>query len=132
MPDNYNSCNQHSGLCTTTQFLEKSVQELENKLENQRNICANVTNIQKEIEEIKADSQEYKGWIRGKFERVDTKFDEITREFAMKLDNAVREIKDTIDKKESKANNAKWVIISSIVSPIVVGVLLILANKLIK
>jgi CHASE3 domain sensor protein len=106
--NNKNVCSSHSGLCTTTQFLEKSIQELQHKVEYQR------------------------GVLEGQIAATNNSVQDLGNKLRSEMKEAIKEIRDLIEKKETKTNSNKVLIISTIVSPIIVGTILLVVQHFAK
>jgi hypothetical protein len=93
-------CSEHSGICEKTKFLKEQIEELKMKQEHDKGF--------------------FEGWISKVNKDIDTLADELRKE----IKESINEIKILIAKKEEKADNKKWILIGSLVSPIIVGLIL--------
>ena len=98
-PEKY--CSSHSGVCTNVSFLTKSIEDLEKEF------------------------SQYKGYITGKMEKQEEKFEKAINE-------AITRLEKKIDEKDTNSKNNKTLVISTIISPLIVGVVLLFAQYFIK
>lgn len=76
-------------------------------------ICANVENLKDKLSETNLSLERHKGYIDGKFERVDVVIKELTE----KIEKAVTKIEEKIDKQIETRSKKSWMIICQVVIP---------------
>jgi CHASE3 domain sensor protein len=101
-------CSQHSGCLIEISNIKEDVKELQNKLEYQR------------------------GVFEGQLTQTNNSVQDLGNKLRNEMKEAIKEIKDLIEKKETKANSNKVLIISTIVSPLIVGAILLVAQHFMK
>ena len=76
--------------------------------------------LEKSLEEVKADLNFQKGVMQSKFDGSDKKHDDLRKELTDKMDEGFKRLENKMDEKEKKTNDKRWVLISTVASPIVV------------
>lgn len=99
-------CREHSGMCEKTKFLKEQLEALKLKQEHDRGF--------------------FEGWISKVNKDINNLADDLRKE----LRDSINEIKEIMKNKEEKKDNKKWILISSIVSPTLVGLVFWLLNKI--
>lgn len=95
-------------------------------------VCTSVSNINKDIDEIKAELNRYKGFVEGQLNGLSSEIKGIRKEMIDKLDATTKDIKDSIKETNNKTENKKLIWASTIISPLLVGLLLLAAQHFIK
>lgn len=95
-------------------------------------MCANMNNMKEQIEELKLKQERQAGYMDGMFSKVSKDVDNLATELRSEIKNSINDIKLLIEKKEMRTDSKKWIIISSIVSPTIVGLLFFFLNFLTK
>lgn len=99
-------------------------------------LCANITFLYKEVENLKEDLSFQKGFWQSKLEESGKEMKDLRRELTDKMEAGFSKLESIISKNkedlEKENSNKKWVIISTIASPLFVGIVLLIAQHYIK
>ena len=88
--------------------------------------------LEKEVEALKADANFQKGVMQVKFDGSDKKHDDLRRELTDKMDAGFTRLENKMDEKEKNSSDKRWIIVGTMVSPIVVIGVQKLAEHFIK
>ena len=97
-------CDQHSGICVNIQVMQSDIKDLQNKLEHQR------------------------GFFDGQLANTNNSVQDLGNKLRNEMKEAIKEIKDLIEKKEGKSDTKKWLIITSIVSPTLLAITILVVQ----
>jgi len=92
--------------------------------------CEKIHYLEKELIEIKSTMDNFKGYVDGRFNSTNSEMKDLRKELTDKMESGFKEIKTIIENKETVKDNKKWILISSLVSPLIVGFILLIAQYL--
>jgi DNA anti-recombination protein RmuC len=101
-------CSEHSGICTTTTFLNK------------------------ELEELKTNFNIHKGEMNARLNGSDQELKQLRKELTDLIEKRFTDLEKKIDEKEISKDNKKWILIGSLGSPILILLLQQILEHLIK
>ena len=84
--------------------------------------------ITKDIATLKQELAEYKGFVNARLDGTASEMKELRREMIAEMNKKFDELKTLIEGKEKDKNNKMW----SVVSPLVVGLILLVGQYLLK
>ena len=93
-------------------------------------VCVNVNNMKNDIDELKGKLEHQRGYFEGQLTKTNTDVKELGDKLRDEIKTVVDDIKKIISEKETKSDNKKWIIISSLISPTIVGLILLVVTKL--
>jgi hypothetical protein len=99
---------------------------------NHSGICVNIDNLNTCVQELKLDMEKQKGIVEGRFIESSKETKELRKELTDKMDLGFKKLEDKIDAQATGSDNKKLIWATSLLSPVIVGVLLLLAQHFIK
>jgi len=91
-------------------------------------MCSNYEHLETRLSDFKQELAEYKGFVNAKLDGTSTELKELRKDMIAEINRKFDELKTLIEGKEKEKNNKMW----SIVSPLIVGVVLLFGQYLLK
>ena len=88
--------------------------------------------LEKKADKCELELEKYKSYNEGKMDKFSSDMRELSKEFTKKLEESVKEIKLLIDAKEATKDGKVWILVGTIISPVIVIILQKLVENFIK
>jgi molecular chaperone DnaK (HSP70) len=89
-------------------------------------------NIKEDVRELQKKLEHQRGFFEGQLTTTNNSIQDLGNKLRSEMKEAIKEIKDLIEKKEGKSDNKKWLLFTSIGSPILVAVTMLVIQHFMK